>query len=330
MEKIRWGILSTGDIAHSFAKDLKLLPDADLIAVGSRNQKTADAFGDQFSIPKRHASYDKLANDPDIDVIYIATPHTLHAENSILCMKAGKAVLCEKALTINAPEAEKMIEVAREQQVFLMEAMVTRHFPVTHAIQDWIKSGEIGEVRMVKATRCARGSFDNTTRHLNPILGGGSLLDVGVYVVSFSSMIYGKPPIRTVGYGHIGSSGSDEQGAALLEYENGALSVLIFALRTNAVNEAYILGTKGYIKIFPPFAVPTKAILNVEGKDEISVEIPINGNGLNYEAAEVMRCMREGKLESPRMPLDESLEIMRTLDQIRTPWPLKYKNDLLV
>jgi predicted dehydrogenase len=328
MEKIRWGILSTGDIAHSFAKDLKLLPDADLVAVGSRNQQTADNFGDQFKIPKRYASYEELANDPDIDVIYIGTPHTLHAENSILCMKAGKAVLCEKALTINAREAEKLIQVARDQQVFLMEAMVTRHFPVIHAIQDWIKEGEIGEVRMVKATRCARGSFDNTTRHLNPLLGGGSLLDVGVYVVSFSSMIYGKPPIKTLGYGHIGSSGSDEQGAALLEYENGALSVLVFALRTNAVNEAYILGTKGYIKIFPPFAVPTKATLYVEGKDDISVEIPINGNGLNYETAEVMRCLREGKLESPLMPLDESLEIMRTLDQIRTPWPLKYANDL--
>jgi predicted dehydrogenase len=328
MEKIRWGILSTGDIAHSFAKDLKLLPDADLVAVGSRTQQTADSFGDTFNIPKRHGSYEELANDPEVDVIYIATPHTLHAENSILCMKAGKAVLCEKAFTINANEAEKMIKVAREHQVFLMEAMVTRHFPVIHAIQDWISAGEIGEVRMVKATRCARGTFDNTTRHLNPVLGGGSLLDVGVYVVSFSSMIYGKSPVKAVGYGHIGSSGSDEQGAALLEYANGALSVLVFGLRTNAVNEAYILGTKGYIKIFPPFAVPTKAILQVEGKDEISVEIPINGNGLNYETAEVMRCLREDKLESPRMPLDESLEIMRTMDQIRAPWPLKYENDL--
>ena len=328
MKKIKWGILSTADIARSFVADLSLLPDAELVAIGSRNQSTADAFGEEFNIPRRYASYKDLANDPDIDVIYVATPHTLHAENSILCMKAGKAVLCEKAFAITAREAEEMIRVAREEKVFLMEAMVTRHYPVIHAVREWVMEGRIGEVRMVKATRCARGTFNDTTRHLNPALGGGSLLDVGVYVISFSSMIYSKPPLRAFGYGHIGTSGSDEQGAALLEYENGALGILTFALRTDAVNEAYILGTKGRIKIYPTFAVADKATLKVDGEDEETIEIPVEGRGFNYEAAEVIKCLREGKLESPRMPLDESLEIMRTMDTIRTEWPLKYPNDL--
>jgi predicted dehydrogenase len=243
-------------------------------------------------------------------------------------MKAGKAVLCEKAFAITAREAEEMIRVAREQKVFLMEAMVTRHYPVIHTVCEWVKEGRIGEVRMVKATRCARGKFNDTTRHLNPALGGGSLLDVGVYVISFASMIYGKPPLKAVGYGHIGTSGSDEQGAALLEYENGALGILTFALRTDAVNEAYILGTKGRIKIYATFAVPDKATLTVDGQDEVTIELPVKGRGFHYEAAEVMKCLREGKLESPRMPLDESLEIMRTMDTIRAEWSLKYPNDL--
>jgi len=327
MDKIKWGILSTGDIANSFAKDLKLIPDAEIVAVGSRNQKSADSFADEHDIPNRHPSYEALAHDPEVEVIYIATPHTLHAENSILCMRAGKAVLCEKAFAMTAREAEEMIRVAREEKVFLMEAMVTRHFPVTHQIQEWIKEGKIGEVRMVKATRGARGKFDNFTRHLNPEKGGGSLLDVGIYVISFASMIYGMAPLKSVGFGHIGSSGSDEQGAALLEFDEGALAILTFALRTDTVNEAYIFGTKGYIKVYPTFAVAQKAALCVEGEEEIITEIPINGNGLNYEAREVMRCLRTGELESPRMPLDESLEIMKIMDTIRAPWPLKYPND---
>ena len=326
-QKIRWGILSTGHIAHSFTQDLKLLPDAEVLAVGSREKTTAASFAEKYKIPRAYGSYEELAHDPDVDVIYIGTPHSMHAENSIMCMNEGKAVLCEKAFAINAREAKEMIQVARRKKVFLMEAMVTRHFPLTEQIMKWIREGEIGEVRMVKASRCASGKFDNFTRHLNPSLGGGSLLDVGVYVVSFASMIFASAPLRIAGFGHIGSSGSDEQGSALLEYENGALGVLTFALRTNAVNEAYILGSKGFIHIDPPFAVTTRATLQVEDKEAVVVSIPLEGRGLLYEAKEVMRCLREGLTESPRMPLDESLEIMRTMDQIRAPWPLKYKND---
>ena len=325
--KISWGILSTGHIAEKFAEDLKLLPDAALVAVGSRNTKNAASFAEKYGIPKSHASYQALANDPEVDVIYVATPHNFHAENSILCMQAGKAVLCEKAFAINTSEAAEMIRVAREKKVFLMEAMVTRHFPATDQILTWIKSGKIGDVRMVKATQCIRGTFDNYTRHLSSVLGGGSLLDVGVYVISFASMIYGKPPVKSVGYGYIGSSGTDEQGAALLEFDQGALAVLTFALRTDAVNEAYILGTRGYIRVHPPFAVTRRASLHIAGEAEVVAEIPIKGNGLNYEAAEVMRCLRAGLTESPRMPLDETLNIMDIMDNVRADWPLKYAND---
>lgn len=328
MKKINWGILSTGNIAESFTEDIKHVPDAEVVAVGSRNRDTAEAFGKKYNIPNRHSSYQSLANDPEVDVIYIATPHAFHAENSIMCMNAKKAVLCEKAFCIHAGEARAMISAARENNVFLMEALVTRHFPVIHQVLDWIADGLIGDVRIVQADRCIRGDFSMEDRALNPELGGGSLLDLGIYVIGFSSMIFGKAPKKTTGFGFIGDYGSDEQGASILEYYNGALAVLTFALRTATVNDAYIYGTEGYIKIPDLFAVPNHASLHINGEKELMFDKPILGNGLHYQVQEVHRCLRAGLLESPRMPLEESLQIMETMDKIRDVWDLKYPNDL--
>ena len=305
-----------------------MLPEAEIHAVASRSAVTAEKFAEQYDIPKAYGSYSALADDPEIDVVYIGTPHSFHLENSVLCMRAGKSVLCEKALTINAREAEEMIRVAREENVFLMEAMITRHVPLVKKIQQWIRDGRIGEVRMVKASRCARGEFEPSQRHLNPELGGGSLLDVGVYVISFASMIFQKAPERVVGFGHIGEIGSDEQGAALLKYDKGEIADLSFALRTKAINDAHIFGTEGYIKIDEVFAVPTKATLIIHDEEIEVIEEPVIGGGLVYEAEEVMRCMKQGLKESPFMPLEESLQIMHIMDEIRAPWKLKYSNDI--
>ncbi len=326
-EKIRWGIVSTGHISGRFVEALKLIPEAEITAVASRDEKTAKEFAAKHGIPKAHGSYRGLAEDPDVDVVYIGTPHAFHLENSVLCMRGGKSILCEKALTINAREAEEMIAVAKEENVFLMEAMITRHVPLMQKAQDWIKSGRIGEVRMIKASRCARGEFKPEQRQLNPELGGGSLLDVGVYVISFASMIMGKAPESVVGFGHIGDYGSDEQGGALLKYDKGEIANLSFALRTNGVNEAYVFGTKGYIKIHEVFAVPTKATLVIDKKEVEVVEEALFGRGLSSEAQEVMRCMKAGLKESPYMPLEESLQIMKIMDEIRAPWGLRYSND---
>ena len=308
-------------------KDIKHVPEVEVITIDSRNQETADTFGQKYNIPHCYSSYEALANDPDVDVIYIATPHVFHAENSILCMEAGKAVLCEKAFCINAGEAEKMILSARENNVFLMEALVTRHFPVIHQVLNWIKDGLIGEVRLVQANRCAREEFTLESRVMKRELGGGSLLDLGIYVIGFSSMIFGQAPQKATGFGFIGDYGSDEQGASILEYDNGALAILTFALRTDTVNEAYIYGTKGYIKLPDLFAVPHKASLHIKGQPEIKFEKTIIGNGLHYQVKEVHRCLRESLLESPRMPLEESLQIMETMDAIRSSWDLTYPND---
>jgi len=327
VKKIKWGIISTGHISKKFATALSILPEAELAAVASRNMKTAREFADKFNVPKAYSSYEDLANDPEIDVVYIGTPHSFHLENSVLCMRKGKAVLCEKALTINAAEAREMVRVAREENVFLMEAMIPRHIPLVKKVLGWIKSGRIGEVRMVKASRCARREFPPGARQLNPELGGGALLDVGVYVISFASMIFQKPPVEVVGLGHIGNWGSDEQGIAVLKYDKGELADLSFALQTEAVNEAYILGTDGFILVHDVFAVPTKASLFIDKKEVEVIEEPIIGNALNYEAEEVMRCLKLGLKESPFMPLEESVQIMEIMDKIRKPWGLEYSND---
>lgn len=325
--KIKWGIISTGHISKKFATALALLPEAELVAVASRNLQSAKEFAGIFNVPKAYVSYEELAKDPEIDAVYIGTPHTFHHENSVMCMKKGKAVLCEKAFAINAAEAREMVKVAREENVFLMEAMITRQVPLVHKVLKWIADGRIGEPRMVRASRCARGEFKPGARQLNPELGGGALLDVGVYVISFASMIFQKPPVEVVGLSHIGDWGSDEQGAAILKYDNGAIADLSFALRTAAVNDAYIFGTDGYIKLDDVFAVPSRASLFIDKKEVEVMEEPIIGNALNYEASEVMRCLKLGLKESPFMPLDESVQIMEIMDQIRKPWGLVYKND---
>lgn len=325
--KIKWGIISTGHISRKFATALALLPEAELVAVASRNLQSAQEFAGIFNVPKAYAIYEELANDPEIDAVYIGTPHTFHHENSVLCMKKGKAVLCEKAFAINAAEAREMVKVAREENVFLMEAMITRQVPLVHKVLKWIADGRIGEPRLVRASRCARGEFKPGARQLNPELGGGALLDVGVYVISFASMIFQKPPVKVVGLSHIGDWGSDEQGVAILKYDNGAIADLSFALRTAAVNDAYIFGTEGYIKLDDVFAVPSRASLFIDKKEVEVIEEPIVGNALNYEAAEVMRCLKLGLKESPFMPLDESVQIMEIMEQIRKPWGLVYKND---
>jgi predicted dehydrogenase len=242
-------------------------------------------------------------------------------------MRKGKAVLCEKALTINAKEAREMVKVAREENVFLMEAMISRHVPLMKKVLKWVDDGRIGEVRMIKASRCARGVFKPGARQLNPELGGGALLDVGVYVISFASMVMRKPPVEVVGLSHIGSWGSDEQGVVILKYDKGEIADLSFALQTAAVNDAYIYGTEGFIHIDEVFAVPTKATLYKNKEIVEVIEEPIIGNALNYEAEEVMRCLREGLTESPLMPLDESVQIMEIMDKVREPWGLKYAND---
>lgn len=325
-ETIHWGILGTGNIAHKFAQGLQALPDAVLLAVGSRAQETADAFGEEFSVPHRHASYEALAADPDIDIIYISTPHSFHYENTLLCLDAGKHVICEKPFAINAVQAGEMISRARAHGLFLMDAVWTRFLPVMVRLREILGSGALGEVRMAQADFGFRAAANPESRLFNPQLGGGALLDVGIYVVQFASMVLGEPPVDITSQVQMGETGVDEQSALVFRYGAGQLAQLSCAIRTTTHHEASVFGTEGRVRLHSPWWRGTTLTFwrspGVEGGE--TETLPFAGNGYNYEAAEAMACIRAGKLESSVMPLDETLQLMETLDVIRAQWGLRY------
>jgi predicted dehydrogenase len=327
MGKTRWGILGTGNIASQFATGLVALDDAALVAVGSRTDAAAQAFGERFGVPRRHASYAELAGDPDVDVIYVATPHSLHRDNTLLCLQAGKAVLCEKPFAINAGEAQAMIAAARERGLFLMEAMWTRFLPHMVKLRQLLADGAIGELRMLQADFGFRTDVDPKSRLFDPTLGGGALLDVGIYPVSLAALLFGTPA-RVTSMAHLGAAGVDEQSAQIFGYAQGQLAILSSAIRTNSPHEALLLGTNGSIRLHSSWWKPTTMTLAISGRPDELIEVPATGNGYNYEAAEVGGCLRAGRTESDVMPLDETLAIMRTLDELRAQWGLRYPSDV--
>ena len=326
VRKFRWGILGTGAIARQFVRGLRSVPEAEVLAVGSRSEASAAKFADKRNIPRRHASYHALASDPDVDVVYIATPHPFHAENTTLCLEAGKAVLCEKPFCVNAAEAERVVGLAREKGLFLMEGMWTRFFPLMGEVRRLVSEVALGEVRMLNVDFGFRADPNPASRLFAPGLGGGALLDVGVYCVSFASMILGRPS-GSVGISHLGETGVDEQASVVLEHEGGRLANLAIGIRTTTPQEATIMGTEGYVRIHAPWWRPKSMTISRPGEEDESVEAPVSGNGFNYEAAEVMRCLEAGKTESDIMPLDETVSVMRTMDTIRAAWGLRYPGE---
>jgi dihydrodiol dehydrogenase / D-xylose 1-dehydrogenase (NADP) len=322
---IRWGIMAPGRITRKFARDLALLDDAEIVAVASRSQKRADQFGDEFSVPRRYGSYEQLVQDPDVDAVYVAAPHNLHAERSVLCLEHGKAVLCEKPFTANARQAREIVQAARTHRVFCMEAMWMRFLPAAVKLRELLAAGTIGTVRMVEGMHGFRGPYLPEERLLNPALAGGALLDMGIYPVSLAFMVLGRPS-RISGMAHIGKTGVDEQSTVLFGYGGGEIAICTSAIQTSLPTRASITGTEGIIDVGDP-AVPYKLVVT-QGRGQPQVyEPPHIGLGYAHEALEVHRCLREGRLESDVMPLDESVTIMETLDQIRAQWGMRYPFD---
>ena len=317
-DKIRWGILGPGAIARSFATGLKSVADAELAAVGSRSKDRADAFGNEFQVPHRHASYEDLAADRSVDVIYVATPHPYHLPCATLCLEAGKPVLCEKPLTVNAGGARQLAAAARDKKLFLMEGMWTRFYPAMYKLRELLASQAIGEVRMLHVDLGFRAGFNPTSRLFDPALAGGSLLDVGVYCTAFCSMIMGEPKELT-GLADIGATGVDEQAAWVFKYDGGRLALCSSAVRTNTLHEAAVFGTDGVIRLPKLWWQPHKLIV----KDQ-EVGCSFEGNAFQFEARAVGDCLRAGKLESEVMPLDESVAIARTMDRLRELWGVRY------
>jgi predicted dehydrogenase len=312
---VRWGILGTGGIATSFAADLRLTGSGVAAAVGSRRQGTADRFADNFGIPGRHASYESLVADPDVDVIYVATPHPMHHDNAILALRAGKHVLVEKPFTMTAAEARDVAAVARQQGLFAMEAMWTRFLPHMAVVRDWVTQGVLGDIVTVTADHGQWFAEDAGFRLFAPELGGGALLDLGVYPVSFASMVLG-PPSRIMSMSDPAFTGVDAQTSMLFGYDSGAQAVLTCTLRAKSPTTAAIVGTDARIEVEGAFYAPAAVTLIPRKGDPVRVESRHEGRGLRHQADEVARRLAAGETESPLMPLDETISIMETMDTV--------------
>jgi len=318
----RWGILGTGTIAGKFATGLAAVGgDAELAAVGSRTAAGARAFADRHGVARAHGSYAALAADPDVDCVYVASPHSAHREHTLLCIEHGKHVLCEKPFALSEAEGREMVAAARDRGVFLMEAMWTRFNPVMVRLRELLREGVLGELRYLQADFGFRVPFDADGRLFAPALGGGALLDVGVYGVSLAHMVFGGPPEAIAGLADLGRTGIDEQSAWVCRWPDGRLAVLSAAVRTETPQEAVLCGTDDRVRI-PGFWHPDR--LFVGGREET---FEIAGNGYHYQAEEVARCVREGRTESAVMPLDETLAILADLDRIRAQWGLRYPGE---
>lgn len=314
---VKWGVLGTGGIAALFTRDLELVDDAVVLAVGSRQEVTARRFADRFGIARAYGSYETLVADPDVDVVYVATPQTFHRANVELALAAGKPVLCEKPFTISAAEAREVVALARERNLFLMEAMWTRFLPHLRQIGELLEAGELGEVVGLTADHGQHIPAGDGHRLHRPDLGGGALLDLGVYPVSLASLVFGRPA-RITGVGTLLPNGLDAQTSIVLSYDSGAHATLTTSLAAQGSNRATIIGTQARIEIDPVWYSSTSfSLIRLRPGTDRRFEYPKVGNGLRHQAIEVGRLLREGATESPDMPLDETVAVMETLDEVR-------------
>jgi predicted dehydrogenase len=315
-KNVRWGILGTGGIASTFAADLPLVPGAELAAVGSRTSAAASAFAGRHGFARSHGSWAGLAADPGVDVIYVATPHAFHLDAALACLAGGKAVLCEKPMTLDGASSARLVTEAGSRGLFLMEAMWMRCNPAVRRIVELIGDGAIGEVTSVQADFGLQGPFPATHRLRDPALGGGALLDLGVYPLNLAHLILG-PPASVQSWARLTPEGVDDNTGVLLGYASGAVAALTCSLVGETRNAASITGTHGRIDLPPGFFAPRSFVLNRAGAEPEEISYPFEGSGYQYEAAEVQRCLAEGLLESPLMPHATTLELMNLMDTIR-------------
>lgn len=321
--KIRWGILATGGIAATFTEDLLTLDDAEVVAVGSRSPATAQAFADRYGIARAHGSWAELAADPDVDIVYVATPHSAHHAAAGLCLDAGKAVLCEKPLTLDAAQAEDLYRRAEAAGVFFMEAMWTRCVPAVLRMAETVRAGAIGEPRLVTSDFSVsfRGGPEHRMR--NPALGGGALLDLGVYPLAISQLVLGTPSL-VQGVATLTPEGVDETTAVTLVHPSGAVSALTCSIVADGTWSATVAGPEGRIEFGRQFTSPTGFTLFRGDEVAQRVEAPFLARGMVHEAIEAQRCLREGLQQSPLAPWSETLAVMRTMDTVREQIGVRY------
>lgn len=317
MKKIRWGILGTGTIAHKFAADLKYVEGAELTAAGSRSPEKAENFCRDFDIPFSFGSYQELAESNLVDIIYIATPHSLHHENTLLCLDNGKAVLCEKPFALNAKQASEMIDAARQKNLFLMDALWTKFLPHYKKMIEIVRSGSLGDIKVVLANFGFQANANPDSRLLNPGLGGGSLMDIGIYNVFTALDILGKPDEINVSINST-EQGIDEQCAILFKYKNGSMASLFSSISVNLGTEVEICGTLGRLKLSTPFYEPSSTLELIANGEKMVINVEkSNGFGYQFEAGHATQCLQNNLTESPVVTHLWTLQLMHTLDRIR-------------
>jgi predicted dehydrogenase len=324
-ETVRWGVAGPGGIAARFAEGMQLVEGGEIVAVASRSVERADAFGERFGVRARYGDYDALAADPHVDVVYVATPHSRHEADTVTFVDAGKHVLCEKPFAMNASQGRRMIDAARTRGVFLMEAMWSRFLPAYRTLTELLRDGRIGEPLLVQADFGFRIPVMPDHRLFDRRLGGGALLDLGIYPVQLCSLVLGGPD-RVVADGVLGTTGVDEQVSAVLHHERGALGVVTAAIRVALACSARISGSDGWIDL-PPFAHCPQGLVIGDANGVERIDAAFDGEGLRFQIAEVHRCIAGGVLESAVMPLAETIAIATTLDAIRAQVGMTYPDD---
>ncbi|KAF5300868.1 hypothetical protein FQR65_LT09030 [Abscondita terminalis] len=330
---LKWGIAGAGNISTQFAKCISVLPQTDHIveAVAAQSLERAQQFAADLNIPKSYGSYNQLATDKDIDVVYVGNLNTQHLEVSKLMLAHGKHVLCEKPLTLNEIQTRELIDYAKEKGLFLMEAIWSRCFPAYDKLRELIDSGTVGDV--LYATANFGRPFKEVERIISKELGGGTILDLGIYALQFVQFVYkGLKPISIVARGRLNENGVDESASAILDYDHGKIAIVSSHSRVELVNEGCIIGTKGMIQV-PRFWCPTTIVtptetFNFELPDTKGVEFKKNYSvGMSYEAVEVGKCIKAGNLESTKITHKESLELAKMMDKIRSDVGVVFPQD---
>lgn len=327
MRTIKWGIMGAGGISTKFTTALNAMENTELVGIASRNLERAEKFAKENGIKRAYGSYEELVNNPDIDVVYIGTIHTEHKENAALAIRNGKSVLCEKPFTLNAKDTKELIELAKEHKVFLMEAMWTKFLPVNLKVKEWIAQGKIGNIKSMQINFGYQCDFDENNRAFNFKAGGGALLDVGIYPITYAINIMEELPSEIISTALFSKTKVDEQNSITFKFKNNVLAILSSAISANVGNDALIIGDKGRIYVTYFWEAKEATLYDREGEVIQVFHEDKRINGYEYEAYEVNQCLRDEKLESAVLPLKDTLDIMEIMDSIRESWSLKYDQE---
>ena len=328
-EEIRWGVVGPGRIAEKVVEDFAVVDGARAVAVASRSLDRAEGFAARHGLERAYGSYAEILADPDVDVLYVATPHPQHHAIALGALRAGKALLIEKAFTATTAGTAEIVDVARQTGVFVMEAMWTRFQPAVVALRDLVADGAIGEVRSVQADLGVSREYDPADRLFDLAQGGGALLDLGVYVVSFAQMLLGTPE-RVVAAGSLFPSGADAEATLLLDYGDGRSAALMTSLRNALPGQARVFGTTGWIDVLPRFHHPTTIVLHRAGAEPETISRQPLGAGYAHELIEVTDCLRAGRAESAVMPLADTFAVQKVLGDAADQLGVKHAEDAAV